>query len=291
MKTGILFLLIFLSSTINHLSAQVTIGSGEAPVIAALLEIKDRADSTGGVTSTTGGLGMPRVELEQESSLAPFIADSLLTPSLMAEHIGLSVYNLTNNDSARYFSKGIYTWDGERWQRQINSNYSKIYSSGLMASSGYINVENATVDSIGAEDITGLAAIQDITQGTILAWGDTTLYNRKGFLIEENGSYLIVFALYGQIEIPENYNAIICHFYLGIDINGGYSSNVQNYATHPRTGTDTSTVAYAYQSQSMTTVRRFLKGNFVSFRAMNWSIGRTNELNINGRVFIIKVNG
>ena len=99
---------------------QVTVGSGEAPAKAALLEIKDQAaDETTNVTSTTGGLGLPRVELVSLATLQPFI--SLDDPEWTSDlentktiHTGLMVYNLMENAD---FSKGVYVWDGSQWAK------------------------------------------------------------------------------------------------------------------------------------------------------------------------------
>ncbi|MDR1091984.1 MAG: hypothetical protein LBL79_12990, partial [Prevotella sp.] len=99
--------------------AQVTIGSGKVPSRAALLEIKDQDPDSQNVTSTKGGLALPRVSLLDPATLEPFIArtdpdwTNLATQAdLKKNHIGLMVYNLS---TASTFTKGIYVWTGDKW--------------------------------------------------------------------------------------------------------------------------------------------------------------------------------
>lgn len=96
---------------IGSVYGQVTIGADIAPAKAALLEIKSQAaDGTTNVTSTTGGLGLPRVSLQSLTTLQPFIASA--TDTEKTQHAGLMVYNL--NETAP-FAKGVYVWDGSKW--------------------------------------------------------------------------------------------------------------------------------------------------------------------------------
>lgn len=90
--------------------AQVTVGSGVAPATGALLEIKSQAADASNVTSTTGGLGLPRVSLVSLTTLDPFIASA--TTAVKTNHTGLMVYNL---NTTAPFSKGVYVWDGTTW--------------------------------------------------------------------------------------------------------------------------------------------------------------------------------
>lgn len=113
-----LLLLIALYSIIP-IFAQVTIGSGKEPVKGALLQLKDKEPtSTSNVTSTTGGLALPRVELVDVTTLQPFIktTDTEWQTANQAEtkrkHTGLTVFNIKENTT---FQKGIYVWDGNKW--------------------------------------------------------------------------------------------------------------------------------------------------------------------------------
>lgn len=127
MKNRILILCI-LSMSMLTASAQVTIGSDNAPSKAALLELKDKdankpalvTDDTN-VTSSSGGLLLPRVKLENKNTLQPFIGVSDTEWVNRAEnkipetHAGLMVYNL--NTTADGLSPGIYVWDGAQWTK------------------------------------------------------------------------------------------------------------------------------------------------------------------------------
>lgn len=107
----LIFSLAFIA-TFALANAQVTIGTDKEPSKAALLDIKDQnSASAGGVTSTTGGLLLPRVNLVNVGDLEPFITGGG-TADEKANHKGLVVYNLTNNAS---FKPGLYTWDGTGW--------------------------------------------------------------------------------------------------------------------------------------------------------------------------------
>lgn len=120
MKTNFIrvLLIAILVSIVLPIQAQVTIGSGSPPVAGALLEIKDKnpanpllVTDNANVTSSTGGLGLPRVKLESKTSLMPFV--DAATTQMKITHAGLTVYNLTSNDA---FSPGMYVWDGARWK-------------------------------------------------------------------------------------------------------------------------------------------------------------------------------
>ena len=111
------FLTKFLSSTCflfvltATMEAQVTIGSGNNPSNASLLDLKTQESPEGGVTSTTGGLLLPRVELKEINSLLPFIAGGG-TDIDKTSNKGLLVYNLTETTP---FQIGLYAWNGVKW--------------------------------------------------------------------------------------------------------------------------------------------------------------------------------
>lgn len=114
-----LILLLAVICCTGSVYGQVTIGSNVPPAKAAVLEIKDQeANAATNVTATTGGLGLPRVELSSLTTLEPFIqtSDEAWNTSnkaaTMTRHTGLMVYNLKENAD---FSKNIYVWDGTRW--------------------------------------------------------------------------------------------------------------------------------------------------------------------------------
>lgn len=78
--------------------AQVTIGSTAAPDKAKLLQIE-----------SSGGLGLPRVQLVSLTTLQPFITGTLSTDDKKA-HVGLMAYNIAGT-----IAKGVYVWDGDKW--------------------------------------------------------------------------------------------------------------------------------------------------------------------------------
>ena len=119
---NILVVLLVVLGIAPALQAQVTIGSDEIPAKAALLDLKSQSPDASNITSTTGGLLLPRVMLVNPTTLEPFVAttdatwtNSTLKSELTAKHIGLQVYNLAVTNG---FTRGMYIWDGATWQKQ-----------------------------------------------------------------------------------------------------------------------------------------------------------------------------
>ncbi|MFV0329963.1 MAG: hypothetical protein ACK5KL_09130 [Dysgonomonas sp.] len=114
MNRVVLILLFFFF--IAKVSSQVTIGSGTSPEKAALLQLKDSEPDTENVTSKTGGLLLPRVKLENKSTLMPFIPDDddfkNNVDNVKDKHKGLVVYNMSTSAG---FETGAYIWDGTEW--------------------------------------------------------------------------------------------------------------------------------------------------------------------------------
>jgi hypothetical protein len=98
---------------ISSIKAQITIGSTHESAVGALLDLKNQLPDSENVTSTTGGLLLPRVNLNG-------INDFSLIPSITAaqkkDHTGLLVYNL-KVDEKLSLEKGIYQWDGGKWKK------------------------------------------------------------------------------------------------------------------------------------------------------------------------------
>ena len=108
MKRIKLGLLLAIMACTSSVYGQVTIGADVAPAKAALLEIKSQAADANNITSTKGGLGLPRVNLVSLTTLQPFsVPDAEKTL-----HGGLTVYNLSETAP---FKKGVYVWDGAKW--------------------------------------------------------------------------------------------------------------------------------------------------------------------------------
>jgi len=105
----VLFLCIF--STIPAKS-QVTIGSLIEPLKGTLLDLKESEEENGNENSE-GGLILPRVFLTNMSSLSPMLTGAeLADASLKPKYTGLIVYNVNTSSS---FEKGLYVWDGTKW--------------------------------------------------------------------------------------------------------------------------------------------------------------------------------
>ncbi|MDR2497499.1 MAG: hypothetical protein LBD21_10280 [Tannerellaceae bacterium] len=118
--------LLYLAALPVIAAAQVVVGSATDAGRAALLELKTQsADAANissvsddaNVTSTKGGLVLPRVRLINPATLEPFIpaSDPAWTSNaakIRETHTGLSVYNLTSDAN---FIPGVYSWNGTRW--------------------------------------------------------------------------------------------------------------------------------------------------------------------------------
>ena len=122
---SLLLTAMLLLATFTTLQAQVTMGSNIKTTRAALLELKTQQTAgtvptvtdDANITSTTGGLLLPRVKLKNVNTMEPFIADDNTdwlanTSSIKEKLAGLMVYNLTNDGT---FYPAVYTWDGSSW--------------------------------------------------------------------------------------------------------------------------------------------------------------------------------
>lgn len=113
---------------IISLQAQVTIGVTDAPMDGALLDLKEETKIG---ANSKKGLLLPRVKLTDPTLLYPMfettpgsgVANEYYDSdekrnSENLNHIGLTVYNLSNCD--KKFNKGVYSWDGRRWNQLLN---------------------------------------------------------------------------------------------------------------------------------------------------------------------------
>lgn len=132
-NTALLLLLLLIACS---LSAQVTVGSNNAPVSGALLQLKE---SEGTDENAAKGLVMPRVVL---SDLTP-ATDAALAKSIggsgsysMSEHIGLVVYNIGSQvvddpcSMTLSISPGLYVWHGDKWEALYGQSGSGSGSTG-----------------------------------------------------------------------------------------------------------------------------------------------------------------
>lgn len=114
-----IFLLVAATCLALSAQAQVTIGSDITPEKGALLQLKDAYTTDGGVTSTSGGLLLPRVNLTNRTELYPFYTTGAADytgaarDKAMKNHKGLVVYNL--NTTGDGLDVGVYNWDGSKW--------------------------------------------------------------------------------------------------------------------------------------------------------------------------------
>lgn len=130
---------VFLTTSFRA-QAQVTIGMDELPRKAALLDLKTQQEKgtvasvtdDKNVTSTSGGLLLPRVKLVNTQTLEPFIAKDDAefvnnTNSLKEKLAGLMVYNISDDGLSLY--PAVYTWNGASWvTSQVNEAVSSIMS-------------------------------------------------------------------------------------------------------------------------------------------------------------------
>jgi len=124
-STQIIFIL-FIAAVLftSEVSAQVTMGSNQSANPGALLDLKENIPNANNTTSTRG-LGLPRVKLTNKDNLYPMFETtpgsgvandqytSALKPTEDKVHTGLVVYNLNKCDG---FGPGTYVWVGTEWQ-------------------------------------------------------------------------------------------------------------------------------------------------------------------------------
>ncbi|GAB6118866.1 beta strand repeat-containing protein [Dysgonomonas termitidis] len=152
MKRKFYLLLIWLLVAAGS-NAQVTIGSNAEPVKGAILDLKSQAADVNNVTSTTGGLVLPRVQLEAENSVALFFGGTDQSDDVKTLLTGLTVYNLTSTGG---FSAGPYNWDGTQWVTFAGAG-----------GTAYVGSSPVTVTGNNIGLITGTA------NGQVLKWNGT----------------------------------------------------------------------------------------------------------------------
>lgn len=104
-------LIISLALVPSAIFSQITIGSAKTPNVGALLDLKQyESTSSGGETAEKGVL-LPRVELQDLAKLQMGATSPDLTNEA-AKHLGLLVYNVTDNGE---ICPGLYVWDSAKW--------------------------------------------------------------------------------------------------------------------------------------------------------------------------------
>lgn len=98
--------------------SQITIGSVNAPVEGALLDIKESGTFSNNATAKKG-FALPRVFLQGKETLAPLVQGAAATdPNVQKVYTGMSVYNLSEIESTASSSrlkKGLNVWNGKEW--------------------------------------------------------------------------------------------------------------------------------------------------------------------------------
>jgi len=98
--------------------AQVTIGTQAPPLQGVLLDLKQSDQPNGGANSISG-IMLARVLLSDTDKLSPILDDTVSNyAALKAQYTDLIVYNVNPNPP---FNKGLYEWDGNRWNPVISS--------------------------------------------------------------------------------------------------------------------------------------------------------------------------
>jgi hypothetical protein len=115
MKKRLFFVSLFIFLAL-YLPAQVTIGSLIDPNKGALLDLKENTNLG---TNAERGLLLPRVGLTDINHLYPMYkpVDTDYTDEQKAAHIGLLVYNLTD-EPAKGLCPGLYVWEGKKWIKE-----------------------------------------------------------------------------------------------------------------------------------------------------------------------------
>ncbi len=145
--------MLFMAFLALPLKSQVTIGSDEAPVAGALLQLKEKPDVTDSTLNAYRGLALPRVTLSDKYQLFPMFASDPTSSNPVANadyltnksvhdksHTGLIVYNLVEDDS-KDLCKGLNLWDGTQWicfqPRTENAKFSAVSCSDIVLKGVY----------------------------------------------------------------------------------------------------------------------------------------------------------
>lgn len=154
--------LLFITCSVNQLSAQVTIGSSSQPLEGSIVHVKNDKDNL-----KKGGLLISRVQLNDLQKI-PFISDNHPVEQLAAlysQHIGHLVYNIGNKTSN--IPEGLYCWDGKIWQLLLTGSISsdgpwyKIESPNEVAQ---LNDQNAYINAkvvVGSDAVAQLDSQQE----------------------------------------------------------------------------------------------------------------------------------
>jgi len=147
MKKFFLVAGIFALMSITTLNAQVTIGINSTPLKGTLLELKESDVADDGANSTKGMM-YPRVALSDPNNLAPMLEGTDLTDANKLQYAGLTVYNVTEDVN---FQKGLYVWDGAKWNLTQSGGQSAL-TTVLDAAGDGLSIANDSVILGGSLD-------------------------------------------------------------------------------------------------------------------------------------------
>lgn len=176
--TVLLSMTLLALGTSIELQAQMTVGSDTEPSRAALLDVKTQNPDGNNLTSTVGGVVLPRVKLVNINTLEPFIEDNDPDITMLKKsHVGLTVYNLNKTTP---FALGIYVWDGQKWIKKGSGSTSFSVGNGLTLSGNEIKLGGSLEES---------TTISQTTNNFNFSTGSDGLWkiNENDFFIKGNG--------------------------------------------------------------------------------------------------------
>ena len=141
LKYLIIFALL-LSVFTGSLQAQVTIGSLLKPIDGALLQLTE-----GDVT--TKGLLLPRVKLTTLDRLDDINPGASARPDVDM-HVGLTVYNVPNDEVCPTIETGVYVWLGTKWMKVGAQSIDFLYKTSKNIPAGIIIEKDQEGNSFAA---------------------------------------------------------------------------------------------------------------------------------------------
>lgn len=109
------FFLFLCFLSVQFLRSQVTVGTKETSVPAALLQLKNINNVTNGDANATKGMMLPRVNITDPKSLVDINGASTSSPEA---YTGLMVYNVHTQDpcDSYLYPTGVALWTGTEWE-------------------------------------------------------------------------------------------------------------------------------------------------------------------------------
>ncbi|MDU1891115.1 MAG: hypothetical protein E6767_10520 [Dysgonomonas sp.] len=151
----------------SSLEAQVTVGSGEKPNKASLLDIKE---SNLTEANSKRGLALPRVNLTDMTKLYPMFLSGY-SSTFNSTHTGLTVYNVNPCDP---FGKGIFVWNGSKWEPM--GGYPAIYKPATPSVMGKTSIcagESTSLSVTNSDTDYEVKWYNQPSGGTLLRTGNT----------------------------------------------------------------------------------------------------------------------